>query len=107
MLYELPAGYMDKGEVPEETAERELLEETGYKADSVERIGELYVKPSRTNKVTYVFLAKNAKFVSKQKIDESEKIDVVKVSLPKLVDMVGKGEIRSSDTIASIMLALN
>src|SRR3989344_8336527 len=42
---ELPAGFIDKNETPEQAAKRELLEETGYEADSLEKIGKLYVSP--------------------------------------------------------------
>lgn len=105
-LLELPAGYIDKRESKEESAKRELLEETGYEAEKLEYLGEIYVKPNRTNKISYAFLARNAKKVSKQKLDENEDIKVLKVKLDKLTEMIEKNEFKTSDMLATALLAL-
>ena len=104
---ELPAGFMDKNEAPEEAAKRELLEETGYSTGSLEKIGELYVSPTHTKKITHVFLARKCKKFSSQELDASEKVAVFKVKLNKLIKMLENNEITSADSVASILLALN
>ncbi len=48
-LLEIPAGTLDPGESPDETAPRELAEETGYRAGSIRRIAEWYVSPGVMN----------------------------------------------------------
>lgn len=106
MLWELPAGYMEKNDTPEKTARRELLEETGYEAGSFEYLGEIYDKPGRTNKISHTFLARNIKKTSKLKLDEGEKITVHKVKIDKLMKMIEKNEIKTSDALATILLAL-
>lgn len=105
-LIELPAGYIDKKESKEESAKRELLEETGYEAEKLEYLGEIYVKPGRTNKITHSFLARNITKVSKQKLDESEDIKVIKIRLEKLTEMIEKNEFKTSDMLATVLLAL-
>ena len=105
-LLELPAGYIDKKESEEDSAKRELLEETGYEAEKLEYLGEIYVKPNRTNKITHSFLARNVIKVSKQKLDESEDIKVLKIDLDRLIEMIDKNEFKTSDMLATTLLAL-
>ena len=61
---EFPSGQIDLGEKPEFAIERELLEETAYKCDSIEYIGPYRVEPCRINSMVHVFLGKNAKLNS-------------------------------------------
>ena len=46
-MLELPSGLVDPGETPEETARRELLEETGYEAESLEVLGSMFPDTGR------------------------------------------------------------
>lgn len=56
--YEIPGGSIDEGEVPLAAAQREMLEETGYKADFLEMLGVYYPSPGSTNECCYLFWAK-------------------------------------------------
>ena len=88
-IVELPAGLLDKpGESPEEAARRELLEETGYKAEKLIFIGRGYFNPGITNNEIIFFLAPDITFVGFDGIssDDSEEIEVIKVPLEKLVN---------------------
>src|SRR5213595_1907520 len=55
-LLEVPAGTIDPGESADQTAERELLEETGYHAGSIRRIREWYVSPGVLTERMYLYL---------------------------------------------------
>jgi ADP-ribose pyrophosphatase len=55
MLLEVPAGTIDPGESPEETARRELTEETGYRARRVEPLGSWWVSPGVLSERMYLF----------------------------------------------------
>ena len=58
-LLEVPAGTIDPGETPDQTAERELLEETGYRAARIRRIREWYVSPGVMTERMYLFLCED------------------------------------------------
>ena len=56
-LIELPAGTLEPGEDPAETARRELIEETGYRAESVLLLSEFFMSPGILNERMRLFLA--------------------------------------------------
>ncbi len=59
-LYALPGGRVDPGESPLATAQRELCEETGYKAASWHHIGTAYPMPALCGQKVHYYLAKSA-----------------------------------------------
>ncbi len=63
-LLEVPAGGLHLGESPEEAAQRELAEETGYRAGDLRRLGGFYVSPGYTSEFIHVFLARRLEPVS-------------------------------------------
>lgn len=56
-LLSLPGGYMDGGELPEETAARELFEETGYVANQIRALGQAYPYPGISRQKIHYFFA--------------------------------------------------
>ena len=56
-LLEIPAGGVDDGESVEDAAQRELQEETGYRAERLDRIGGFFVSPGYCTEFIHVFLA--------------------------------------------------
>ena len=58
-LVELPAGKLDRGEAPESCAARELEEETGYRAGSIERLGAIVPTPGFCDETIHVFRARD------------------------------------------------
>lgn len=69
---DLPAGYIELGEQPEIAARRELLEETGYSANEMIKLGSFYQDQGCSAALNHYFLAKDCKKVSQQKLDEGE-----------------------------------
>lgn len=104
-LLELPAGTRNVNETPEFCAARELEEETGYKAGSLELLGSFYVAPGYSSELIYAYLATDlTPHYAEQ--DEDERLLLEKITVQTLVDMIYAGEIRDAKTIAATLLAV-
>ncbi|WP_416197932.1 MAG: ADP-ribose pyrophosphatase [Sporanaerobacter sp.] len=103
-LLEIPAGKLEIGEEPKETAIRELKEETGYTSSKIEYLLEFYTSPGFSNEKIYLFLA-NGLIAGQAEPEKDEYIELVKVKLEDLIDMIDKGEIIDSKTIIGAMVA--
>jgi ADP-ribose pyrophosphatase len=102
VIWEIPAGTIEKGEDPEECARRELAEETGYTADKMDRVFSFYVAPGYSTEVIHLFLAKGLKRSSKR-LDYDEEIDAVFVPISKALEMVRDNEIEDAKTAIGIL----
>ena len=98
---ELPAGIIEDGENIEDSAYRELEEETGYRAEKMEYLGYFYSSCGFCIEKVYLYLATNLK-KGNPKIDEFEVIDeVIKIPLKECYSMLEKNElIYASQNIA-------
>lgn len=85
-FYSLPGGRCDEGENPLESAQRELLEETGYTSDNWIHWKTFPFK-GRVEAQTDTFVAKNCLKTNDPKLDIGEKIEVLKVTLDDLVEL--------------------
>lgn len=92
VLTELPAGKIDGSEDPLSTAKRELIEETGYQAQTWIPLGVYYPTPGYSNEVIHLFAAKDLSFVG-QHLDEEEFLSLQKVSLAELQEQLISGTI--------------
>lgn len=103
---EIPAGKVEKNETPERAAKRELLEETGFIAKNLEKIGQFYPTPGYSNEVLSLFRAKNLN-KSKQKMDEDEFIKEIRfLNIKKALSLIKKGKIEDGKTILAIFFEL-
>lgn len=80
---EIPAGLLEEGESPVEAALRELEEETGYKAQKIEKICEYFMSPALSEGKFYLYYAENL-IKTEQHLDEDEFVDVEKQNLANL-----------------------
>ena len=78
-VIEFPAGLNDRDEPLEEVARRELLEETGYRADSLEVIAEGPLSSGASTEILTVYLANHVVHTGKQRLDNVEDIAVIRL----------------------------
>lgn len=106
-LLELPAGAIDPGESALETAIRELAEETGYGAHSMELVRSFVTDPTNSNSIAHLFLARGARKTGDQDLDPTESIVVELASLEQLREFVRDGAIDSMPHVAAIYYVLD
>jgi ADP-ribose pyrophosphatase len=99
--WEIPEGGGPLGEVPIETAVRELKEETGIVAKKFEEIMQLHLSNSATDEHAFVFLATDLTFEEAEP-EESEDLKVKKVHINEAFEMVMNGEITDAISVAAI-----
>lgn len=101
--WELPGGVPKSGEALEVTAKRELLEEAGFAAGSLEKLFTLHKGPFRLMHPSHVFLATNLQEIADHEIDVHEPINrIVRISPEDAISEIG-GLIVDTLTVASIL----
>lgn len=103
-VLELPAGKLDPGERPAETAARELEEELGVVPGRLEQLSEFYTTPGFCAERLWVFLATDLRETALRR-EEDEIIEIVRMPLSRALAMVASGEIDDAKTIIGLMLA--
>lgn len=101
-LWELPAGTLEVGEQPINTAFRELIEETGYQASQMTSLVPFLTSPGICNEVMYTFVATDLTHVG-QSLDENEKIKVEIVSWKEALKFVKDGTIIDGKTMTTLL----
>jgi len=100
--WEIPEGGGNPGEMPIDTAKRELKEETGLTANKWTSLGELYTSNCFTNEIGHIFLAESLQ-AGEPEPDPTEKLKIKIVKFNEAVELVKKMEIKDALAIIGIL----
>ncbi|MCI0360860.1 MAG: NUDIX hydrolase [Planctomycetaceae bacterium] len=101
-LIELPAGTLEPNEPPHVTAERELIEETGYRAAKIELLHAFFLSPGILDEKMHLYLASGLSEGATAR-EEGEEIENLVVPWQEAIDMVFRGEIKDAKTIVGLL----
>jgi ADP-ribose pyrophosphatase len=100
-LLEIPAGvYDEEGESPEETARREVREETGYRVTSLQSLGRVYTTPGFSDERIDLYLAE-----VEPEAEPEEGVEAVEMAWDEAVTLAREGRIPDAKTAIAIFLA--
>lgn len=103
-VFEIPAGRLNDGESPAQCAERELVEETGFRAGRVDYLYTMFTTPGFTDEKIHVFLA--SELTPGETAHESDEfMSVVRMPLSRALEMIRTGEICDAKTALAILYA--
>ena len=105
-IIEIPAGKLDsREEDPREAALRELREETGAVCKSLTYMGKYYSSPAILDECIHMYLAEELEF-GETDPDDDEFLEIVKMPLSELAEMIARGEIIDGKTQSACMKAV-
>jgi ADP-ribose pyrophosphatase len=102
-LLELPAGTIEAGESPDETARRELIEEVGFAASDWQRLGGFFSAPGFCTEYLHAYLATGLT-AQHADGDEDEDIEVVPLSPDESMARIAAGEVEDAKSLATLLL---
>jgi ADP-ribose pyrophosphatase len=105
LLLEIPAGTLNPPETPEDCANRELREETGYTAENLEHLVTGYSAPGYSTEKVHIYLATGLTY-SGQRLEEDEAIQTQNISLKDLGQKILNGEVEDLKTVCGILRLL-
>ncbi|XWN36836.1 MAG: NUDIX hydrolase [Balneola sp.] len=104
IFLEVPAGKIDKGESPEETALRELKEETGLNAKEVHYVGHFFPAIGYADEVIHIYVAMDMELIE-DSTDDDEFVQKERIPFSKAIELVHSGEINDGKTICCLLRA--
>ena len=104
-LLEVPAGTREPGEPDEETARRELHEEVGYEAGTIELLARFFISPGWCNEELVAYRATNLREIG-AKPEQDEDLTIVEVDPSDIPSLIASGEIADAKTITAVLAHL-
>jgi ADP-ribose pyrophosphatase len=101
-IWEVPAGRLDAGETPEACARRELEEETGRRARTVEALTTIYTTPGFTDERIHLFLAQGLEPGAERR-EADEFMELRELSWSAVLELIRIGEVQDGKTLASLL----
>jgi ADP-ribose pyrophosphatase len=102
MLWEIPAGRRDGDESPDETARRELGEETGYRCGALRRLTRIWTTPGFTNETIDLYLATDLT-LGETRLEADEILEVHPTRWSAVRAMIREGEITDGKTLSALL----
>ena len=103
-LLELPAGTLGPGEHRRGCAQRELQEETGWRASSLRQVGQFYAAPGAISEQLTIFLAQGLRYVGANP-DADECIEPVILTMQEALRRIWAGTLCDSKSIIGVLMA--
>jgi ADP-ribose pyrophosphatase len=103
---ELPSGRVDANEKPEQAARRELLEETGYRAEGLEHLLSVHTSTGRSTEVCHLFGCRAVRDERGPQPEPTEFIRVVELPVAEALRMVSGGRITDAGTVLGLLLGV-
>lgn len=100
-IYEIPAGKLHPGEDPLVCASRELEEEVGYRASSLDLLASIFTAPGFADEVIHIYIGTGL-VPGKQQLDHDEVLEIVELPLDKALTLIQDGTIRDAKTIIGL-----
>jgi ADP-ribose pyrophosphatase len=104
-LWEVPAGMIERGEPPEETAKRELIEETGYRAERLRFLWSIYTSPGFCQERIHFFVAEGLS-PGEAAPEEDEAFEIRTWRVEDAWALVERDELRDAKTQIALAWAL-
>ena len=101
-IWEFPAGTLEKGESIQHCAQRELEEETGYRAGRIRRVLDFFPTPGISTEKMYLFVAEDLK-EGKSNLDSDEELEAREFSEAEVERMIRQGKIIDGKTILGFL----
>jgi ADP-ribose pyrophosphatase len=99
---EIPGGVIDPGEAPETAALRELREETGYEAASLELLSVVEPNPALQGNRCFTYLARGARLVGPTAFDELEDLEVALVQKQDIPTLLDSGQLTHALVVSAL-----
>jgi len=101
---ELPGGGVERGEDPREAIQRELLEETGYRAEGLSHLVSVHTSPGRSTEMCHLFRCKAVPAPPGPRPEPTEFVSAVELPLTEVVERALDGGITAATTVLGLLM---